>query len=81
MNNSFPIFTGNIDFEKIITFIEKLFFLSGAFLYLIFAIVIIRQIGVMKKTVITDLSPTITLLGLIHLVISIVVFVGFLLFL
>jgi len=81
MNELNPINIREINFNTIIYVIEKAFFLIGALLYLVFAFVMVRQISIMKKTVITDLSPTITLLGLIHLIVSIMVFVGFLLFL
>jgi hypothetical protein len=49
-----------------------LFFVLAAFLYTIVAVLMIRQIGLMKKTLITPLNfPLITLLGLAHLGLSI----------
>lgn len=71
----------NFDLGKIIHLVEKSFFIIGILLYLVFAIVVVRQISIMKKTIITDLLPTITLLGLAHLILTVVVLVGFLLFL
>ncbi len=71
----------DIDFQKIQLFIEKLLFLTGSLLYLVFAVVVVRQINIMEKTIMTDFSPVITLLGLMHLAFTISVFIGFLIFL
>jgi len=45
----------------------KLFFVASAILYLVFALLVVRQIDLMKKTLITPISPAITTLGIIHL--------------
>ncbi len=50
-------------------------FIVGGILYVIFALIVIRQIAVMKRTLITPFSPVIKILGYIHLVISILVLV------
>lgn len=42
-------------------------FVIGAILYLIFALLVLRQIDLMKKTLITPFSPVVTTLGLVHL--------------
>jgi len=42
-------------------------FLLGIALYFVFSIVMIRQIHVMKNTLITPFSPTIQLIGFGHL--------------
>jgi len=52
----------------------KLMILLGVFLYFIFAIIIVRQINVMKKTLITPFSPVVLTIGLIHL--ALVVSIG-----
>lgn len=46
----------------------------GAFLYVIFAILVIRQIAVMKRTLITPFSPVIKIVGYIHFIIAIMLF-------
>lgn len=45
----------------------KIMFTVSAVLYLIFALLVLRQIDLMKKTLITPFSPFVTTLGLIHL--------------
>ncbi len=71
----FP-FNGLSDEESINQFLQNLFhdfFIIGGILYIVFAIVVIRQIHVMEKTVITTFSPVLEILGYIHLVLSILV--------
>lgn len=46
-------------------------FVLGAILYLIFSFVVVRQIHVMKSTVITPLSGFMTILGFLHLLLAI----------
>lgn len=53
--------------------IFKDFFIIGAIIYIIFAVVVVRQIAVMKKTLITPVSSFISLLGYIHLALSVLV--------
>jgi hypothetical protein len=47
--------------------IFKIFFIISSGLYLIFAIVMVRQVQIMKNTLITDFSPKIKVLALVHL--------------
>ena len=44
-------------------------FLFGVLLYFIFSIVVLRQIYVMKNTLITPFSPVIQMIGWAHLVV------------
>lgn len=56
--------------EMVITTLYTLFkdlFILGAILYIAFAIIVIRQIAIMKKTLFTTFSPVVQLLGFIHL--------------
>jgi hypothetical protein len=46
-------------------------FLTGFILYVFFAFIAIRQIEVMRKTVITPLSSTIQLLGYLHFLLAV----------
>jgi uncharacterized membrane protein YidH (DUF202 family) len=69
-------FNGLTEQESINQFLQNLFhdfFIIGGILYIIFAIVVIRQIHVMKKTLITTFSPIIEIIGYIHLVLSVLV--------
>lgn len=45
----------------------QIMFVISAVLYLIFALLVLRQIDLMKKTLITPFSPIVTAFGLIHL--------------
>ena len=45
----------------------KVLFIVAALLYLVFAFVVVRQIQVMKGTVVTPFSPVVQLIGFIHL--------------
>jgi hypothetical protein len=56
----------------------KIIFVLLAGLYLVFAFVVIRQITIMKKTLITPFSPIINLIGYLHFLIALLVFCFFL---
>lgn len=47
----------------------KLMFLLGVLIYFIFSIIIVRQINVMKKTLITPFSPVVQTVGFVHLIV------------
>ena len=67
--------------QNFILVLLKGFFVIGAFFYLIYSVVVTKQIIVMKKTLITGFSNLITLFGLINLVIAACIFFAFILFL
>lgn len=69
-------FAGN-NSETIILFGVKAMFIVGGVLYLLFAILVTRQISIMSSTVQTTASVAIKLLGYIHLIISILVLIYF----
>lgn len=56
-------------------------FIITSFLYVGFAFVVTRQVHIMRTTVITSFSPILRLLGYSHFILSIVVFVFFLMIL
>lgn len=60
--------------------LKVLFVLSGA-LYVIFSFVVIRQIALMRQTVVTPFSTTIKLVGYAHFLFALAVLTYFLLFL
>jgi len=55
----------------------KLLFVVGGGLYFGFAFIVIRQINVMKKTLITPLELEVTLLGWLHLALTTGLFLYF----
>ena len=63
--------------QQLLNMTLKGFFLIAALLYVVFAFVAYRQVLVMRKTVITPFSGMTQLIGTIHLVMAIVVFVAF----
>lgn len=70
-------FFNNLEFNLALLNVFKWFLIISMGFYTIFAFVVIRQITVMKKTIVTKLSPKITTLGYIHFIFSIGVLVGF----
>ena len=61
--------------------ILKFVFVTASLFYLIYNFIVFRQIQIMKKTLITNFSSSINLLGLLNLLLALGLFVGFLLFL
>jgi hypothetical protein len=55
----------------------KLLFIVGGVLYFAFAFVVIRQIKIMKKTLITPLEIEVTMLGWVHLGLTVGLFLYF----
>lgn len=66
------------DVNDLAVMFTKLLFILGALLYTVFAIIVVRQIQLMKNTVVTDFSSVVQLLGYLHLVFALVVVVAFL---
>ena len=67
--------------QNFIFILLKVFFVIGAFFYLIYSGVVAKQIVVMKKTLITGFSNIITLIGLINLIMAALLLFAFILFL
>lgn len=74
-----PFNFGEIGFSQSILMLFKLLLIIGGGFYVIFAFIVIRQITVMKKTLITVLEPEIFILGWLHLLAAIGLFVYFIL--
>ena len=51
----------------------KFFIVFAYLLYLVFGIVIIRQVGTMNKTISSSISPLITIASYIHLALSVLI--------
>ena len=60
-----------------ILFGVKTLFVVGGVLYFLFAILVTRQITIMSKTIVTTYSSNIKTLGFVHLVLSILVLMYF----
>ncbi len=69
------------EYQNLLPILLKVVFVVGAIFYLIYSFVVFRQVKVMKKTLITNFSPIISLLSLVNLLLALVLLVGFLLFL
>lgn len=63
--------------ESAILFLVKLLFILAGLIYVVFAVIVVRQVHVMKQTLITSFSPVILLLGYIHLFVAIGMLVFF----
>jgi hypothetical protein len=57
--------------------ILKVLFIIAAILYVLFSFVVVRQITLMRQTVVTSLSSFLQLIGYIHLIFSILVVIIF----
>jgi hypothetical protein len=53
-------------------------FVVAGILYLVFAALVLRQVYIMKQTVVTSFSPVVVLLGYAHLALAVLVFLFFL---
>jgi hypothetical protein len=65
------------DAHTALLMIVKLLFVVGGGLYFLFAFIVIRQIAVMKKTLLTPLGLEISFLGWLHLALTIGLFLYF----
>jgi hypothetical protein len=63
--------------DKVILFGVKTMFVVAGIIYLLFAILVTRQIAVMSRTIPSTASLKIKLLGLIHLLLSVFVLIYF----
>lgn len=67
----------NLGLNSPLLILFKILLISLSIIYGIFAIVVLRQISVMKKTLITPMSGKITILGWIHLAFAGLVIITF----
>lgn len=61
----------SLDAIDVLQLIVKLLLIVGMIFYLLFSVVVIRQIKLMRTTLITSFSPFVTVLGFVHLAIAI----------
>ncbi|NCN83221.1 MAG: hypothetical protein GW947_04640 [Candidatus Pacebacteria bacterium] len=64
--------------DSLLLLVFKFFFVVSALLYCLFAVVVIRQIVVMKNTLMTTFSPWLQIAGYTHLGLAIFVLLLFL---
>lgn len=65
----FPEYSPTLINDLLLGGVRILFYLGFLF-YIIFAFVALRQIELMRKTVITSFSPIVLLIGFVHLLIA-----------
>lgn len=59
-----------LEITQLLEFFIRWALLILAFFYVLFAVMVIRQIAIMRQTLVTSFSPILTLLGLIHLAVA-----------
>jgi hypothetical protein len=64
-------------FQSLLLGTFKVMFMILAFLYVAFAVIVIRQIKLMKSTVVTSLSPALVNVGFANLITAIAVLILF----
>lgn len=70
----------NFDYNFSLLIIFKYLLIIASFFYLIFSFVVVRQISIMKKTLLTPMSGKVTLLGLVHFGFALAVMLSFMFF-
>jgi hypothetical protein len=82
MNSDFGFVLGTKTVDQSMTTIFdsalKIIFVLLAGLYLAFAFVVIRQISIMGKTLVTPFSPIVAVIGYLHFFFALMVFFFFL---
>ena len=65
----------------ILSGIFKVLFILSIFFYIVFAVIVIRQVQIMKNTLITPVSPLILFLSILHLLMAVGILLLFLIIL
>jgi hypothetical protein len=73
--------TSGFQLDTLTNGVFKLLFVAVALLYVVFAFVVTRQIKVMRTTLITTFSPVVRIIGYLHFLYAVAVFILFVLFL
>lgn len=66
-----------IEIAQLLEFFMRWALLILVFFYVLFSVMVIRQITIMRQTLITSLSPILSFLGLAHLALALGVLVLF----
>lgn len=56
-----------LDFNLIILLFQKIIFVLGALIYLVFAIIVVRQVTTMTKNVNDSFNPALIIFSYLHL--------------
>ena len=64
-------FGGNYDENALLIGVFKLLFILVAAFYVLFAVIVVRQVQIMKNTLITPVSPILLVLSILHLLLAI----------
>lgn len=67
-----------IDEVAIVDGVFKTLFLLSVIFYVIFAVIVIRQVQIMKNTLITPVSPALLFVSVVHLLVAVGIFFFFL---
>lgn len=60
-----------LDFNSIFTLLFRIFFLLGAVFYVVFAVVVVRQVAMMSKNVYDKFNSILIIFSYLHLAFSI----------
>jgi hypothetical protein len=66
-----------LDTQLLVLLFVKLLLLLGALAYLVFAFVVVRQVQVMRSTLVTPLANVIQIFGFLHLLFALGVLILF----
>ncbi len=83
-NTNFNLFINlfeNFNINNLFMLLLKLSLIIGSLFYIALAVVTVRQITIMKKTLITETNPVITIIGFVHLAAACILLAYFLLIL
>ena len=71
-----PLLTGEA--ANVALGLVKILFIIAGLLYVTFAVIVTRQVHVMRNTLITPFSPMVQLFGYVHLAVSVLILIFFL---
>ncbi len=71
--NTDPLHTfgGNFDENALLVGVFKLLFIAITLFYVVFSVIVIRQVQIMKNTLITPFSPVLLVVGFIHFLLAV----------
>lgn len=72
--DNFLQFLARIILQMTIWWLVKALFVVGLAIYIAFAVIVIRQVGLMSKTLDGEFAPLLKLLSWIHLLVAVTVF-------
>lgn len=70
---SSPFSIAAINQATLLMSVFKFLFILTAVCYAVFAVIVVRQIQIMKNTLVTPISPVIFLVGFLHLIVAVII--------